>query len=392
MNTEQQPSPGNQEPVPNQGMDRRGFLYLLAGLGGTTLACTVPETLRRIISGEFSPLTESEKRSRIRYGFNTHMSGNPSKYENLDLNAFKVDVLRMRQMGMDAIRFNVWEWELDEIYLQKYDEALKTAKDNGMEVFLVTNVPNLSKNGEDLEGDLKKTRALYERLAGRWKGLVDVWQIFNEPDDHTYDRYQRIQSYAPGYLENLARLVYEADKTIKTIDPAAKTTVNVSMWVDPSADPWVGADNPRFEEVGLFDAVCGFESGGRVDRMCQTIDYISLDPYLDKNTEAINRFPEVIDYFYTRYQKPVVVAELGLPTGDGRFTEEDQGKYISMVIDAIQGGKVRPYALLLYEFRDEAMKAGAEASFGFNRADGTPKPGLVEILEVIQNDEHQPEK
>ena len=257
---------------------------------------------------------------------------------------------------------------------------------------MVTNVPNLSKNGEDPEGDLEKTRTYYERLAGRWNGMVNVWQFFNEPDDHTIDRYQQIKSYAPGYLESVARLVSEANQTIKRIDPNAKTTVNVSMWVDASADPWIGADKPRFEEVGLFDAVCGFEPGSQVDRMCQTIDYISLDPYLDKNIEAINRFPEVIDYFQTRYQKPVVVAELGLPTGDGRFTEEDQGKYISMAIDAIQAGKVRPYALLLYEFRDEAMKAGAEASFGFNRTDGTPKPGIVDVLEVIQNDERQPEE
>jgi hypothetical protein len=193
-------------------------------------------------------------------------------------------------------------------------------------------------------------------------------------------------------LENLAGLVSEANQTIKSIDPNAKTTVNVSMWVDASADPWIGADHPRFEEVGLFDSVCGFEPGSRVDRMCQTIDYISLDPYLDKNIEAIERFPEVIGYFSTRYQKPVVVAELGLPTGDGRFTEEDQGKYIAMAVDSIQGGKVRPYAVLLYEFRDEAMRAGAEASFGFNRADGRPKPGLAGVLEVIRNDERQPEE
>jgi hypothetical protein len=389
MKEQQSQTPFHQDTARIDGLNRRGFLTL-GGLGTAALACTLSEPLRGLVSGELLPLTESEKRSRIRYGFNTHMSGNPTKYENLDLNAFKTDVQRMREMGMDTIRLNVQDSDLNEIYLQQYDEALKTAKDNGMEIFLVTNIPNLSKDGSDMSGDLEKTRAYYKRLAGRWQGLVDVWQIFNEPDDQTYDRYQRIQSYAPGYLENLAGLVTEANQTIKSIDPNAKTTVNVSMWVDASADPWIGADNPRFEEVGLFDAVCGFEPGSRVDRMCQTIDYISLDPYLDEFLEAIEGFPEVIEYFQTRYQKPVVVAELGMPTL--RFGEESQRKYIPMAIDAIQSGKVRPYALLLYEFRDETMKAGDEASFGFNRADGTPKPGLAGVLEVIQNDERQPEE
>lgn len=324
---------------------------------------------------------EAERANRIKYGFNTHMSANPAPGENLTIDAFRQDVDRMASMGMDAIRFNVWEWELNNLGV--YDEAIDYAKNRGLEVHLVTNVPGLSKNGENLEADLLRTRAFYEDMAGRWAGKVDVWQIFNEVDDHHYANYRKIDADVP-YMNNLGELVIAANAVIKAMDPNAKTTVNVSMWV--GADPWIGADSPRLEEVGIFDAACGFEPGSAIDQACQTIDFISLDPYLDTNEEAIRRFPEVIAYFARRYQKPVIIAELGLPTGDGRFTEEDQGEFTARAIDAMQGGLVRPHAILLYEFRDEALNGPAEGSFGFNRADGTPKPGFDDVIDAMAVD------
>lgn len=323
---------------------------------------------------EVMATTETEPRSGIEYGFNTHMSANPTEGENLTLETFKQDVDQMAQMGMKAIRFNVWEWELG--HLDSYDQAIAYAKEKGLTIHLVTNVPGLSENGQDLAGDLEKTNVYYTRLATRWQGQVDVWQIFNEPDDHTYWNYQRIPNapegkspYPPGYLKNFGEIVTEANQAIKAIDQQTKTTVNVSMWV--GSDPWIGAGKPRPEEVLLFNAVA------------EHIDLISLDPYLDINTEAIKRFPEVIEYFHRVYKKPVVVAELGLPTGDGRFSQKDQGRFIGMAIEAMQKGRVKPEAILLYEIRDEAMRAGAEASFGFTDVDGKPKEGLERVLEVI---------
>lgn len=344
---------------------RRDFLNI-GGLtvGGLIVAACSPK--------ESKASLERERLTPIEYGFNTHMSANPSNYENLTLEAFKEDIVRMKEMGMNWVRFNVWEWELAEQYLEKYDEAIKFAHEAGLKVFLVTNVPGLSEKGQNIESDLRATRDYYQRLVPRWKGQVNVWQVNNEPDDHEYDDYARIKNnevYPIGYLAAYSRIVAEASQTIKSIDPEARVTINVSLW--QGSDPGI-----RYEEAALFDAVK------------QSIDYVTLDFYPDTSEEAINTLQNQVAYFHYRYNLPVLVGELGLPTGDGRFSETDQGIFVSKAIDSLQSGRVRPEAILLYEFRDEAMRAGTEASFGFNYADGTPKPGFNQVIEEIKDEQN----
>jgi len=369
---------------------RRDALKALGLIGGgAALAACKP--LREALT---SP--ESESSLPIGFGFNTHMSANPAEVENLTPEAFRQDVETMTSMGMTELRLNVKEWELDEGSLEVYREALKYAKDRGLRVHLVTNVPHLSKEGSDIGSDLEATKAYYERMATKFKGLVDVWQFFNEADDHNIWNYGQIENskgYIEGYLKNFALLVGVANETVKRIDPDSKTTVNVSIWNHPDGDHWVNASGnltPRFEEVGLFDAACGFEPGAPVESICSTIDFISLDIYFDTEYPAIEKLPELIRYFRERYGKPVIVSEVGIPTGgDGRFTPADQAVSISRIIDVLQASEVRPNAVLLYEMRDEYMLAptNAEAHFGFNDYEGNPKEGLDDVIEAIKIDE-----
>ena len=372
-------------------LSRRDFLKVSGILGGGTVLATACKPIQEILTSR-----ESEATLPIRFGFNTHMSANPSEVENLTPEVLREDVNRMVENGMSILRLNVWEWELDERSLEIYKEALGYAKGRGLEIHLVTNVPQLSPNGSDIEGDLEKTKVYYERMTTKFQGLVDVWQFFNEADDHNtwnYGRIENNQVYPQGYLENFGRLVSKANETVKRIDPNARTTVNVSIWNNPNGDQWIdGSGNltPRFEEVGLFDAACGFEPGAPVETICSTIDFISLDIYFDTDYSAIEKLPELIRYFRERYEKPVVVSEVGIPTGgDGRFTPADQARSISRIIDVLQAGDVRPDAVLLYEMRDEYMRAETdpEGHFGFTDYQGNPKEGFNQVLEAIRQDE-----
>src|SRR3989304_2705110 len=263
---------------------RRDFLKAAGlGAGGLLVAACSPEE-----SGASPSSPESDRLTPIEYGFNTHMSANPSEYENLDLAAFMGDVNHMEELGMQWIRFNVMEWELAEKYLKNYDKAITYANEHGLKVSLVTNTPGLSEQGENIEADLGTVRDYYTRLATRWQGKVKTWQINNEPDDHEYDDYQRIENnqvYPGGYLEAFSRIVEEASKTIKSIDQEAKVTVNVSLW--QGSDPGI-----QREEVALFDAVR------------ESIDIITLDVYPDTSEEAIKTLQDQVAYFHYRSDLP----------------------------------------------------------------------------------------
>lgn len=390
-------------------LTRRDFLRLagLASAGAVVSACTpdgvrkmlealaadtpvptepptspVPETTTETprpttASWETVVAPEREPKTQISYGFNTHLSANPAEGENLTLEAFKADIEQMAAMNMEAIRFNIWEWEI--AHLEPYDQVIDFAREKGLAIHLVTNVPRLSPNGENLEEDLAKTRAYYTALASRWQGKINSWQIFNEADDHTYWNYSRIENapegqspYPAGYLDNFGQIVKTANEVIKSIDTSTKTTVNVSLWI--GSDPWLDEGRLPVEEALLFNAVE------------DSIDYISLDIYADTNVEAINKLPDLISNFSLVYGKPVLITELGIPTGDGRFNEQDQAEFVSLAIDAMQAGEIRPEAILLYEYRDEAMKSRTEGSFGFTDIHGNPKPALEEVLEAIYQD------
>ena len=338
-------------------------------------------------------LKELENRgATITLGMNTHMSANPAEIENLDLEAFKADVDKLSREGLGVIRFNVWEWEYPD-YLDAYKDALTYAKERGLKTYLVTNTPHLSADFSDIEGDRQKTIDYYTNLATEFQGLVDVWQIFNEGDDHTHTRYSRIENdkvYPPGYLTHFAEMVKAANRTIKQIDSQAKTTINVSIWNNPEGDMWVkpdGSVEPRFEEVALFDAVCGFPIAGSVpeDAVCENIDLVSLDLYFDTDYGAIRNIPNLVKYFQERYRIPVVLAEVGLPIGgDGRFNVEDQRDSLIAIIESLRDSDVKlgNTELILYEMRDEYMKAPSdpEGYFGFHDYEGEPKSSWQEIL------------
>lgn len=112
--------------------------------------------------------------------------------------------------------------------------------------------------------------------------------------------------------------------------------------------------------------------------------------YFDTDYPAIEKLPDLIAYFKSRYGKPVVISEVGIPAGgDGRFTPLDQAKSISKIVDVLQESPVRPESIILYEMRDEYMKAESdpEGHFGFTDYDGNPKEGWNEVMNAIGVDD-----
>lgn len=377
-------SEGQSEPAPRK-MTRRDFLKITAigsGVAGAALLglsrCD-PQDLLDLVKPK-----EPASTTPIDFGFNTHMRVKHSERENLTVEQFMADVDLMRSRNQTALRFNLRngdvilggdtesiEW--DEEALKKYDEAIDYAKKSGMNIYFVTNVPEYAKD-YSLEDYKKVTRLFYRELAERYEGKIEMWQIFNEPDVHHYTDYHSIQGLPQEYLSSLGEIVKTASDSLKEIDPTAKTTVNASHWVGSGR-------NLGLEEALLFGAVE------------ESIDALTLDFYHDDNVEAIRQFPvNYIGLYKELYGKDIIIGELGLPTY-GRFSQEDQRKYVSMALDAMKGARVRPKAILLYELRDEVLPDDqtndVERNFGFLGVDGQPKPAFESVLERMQPEKRQ---
>jgi len=297
------------------------------------------------------------------YGFNTHMYA--SGISNLNLTTFKQNIDDIASKGLDWIRFNVIDWEVapsvasinwNYVNLAKYDEAINYAKNKGLKIFLVTNVPSWAKS-YSLEKYKTTTQEFYSFLVNRYKDKVDVWQIFNEPNIHNYTDYSTI-ILTTSYLNNLNQIISIARSTIKGIDSDTLITTNVGGY------PYNDILHNQWKE--FFDVVG------------QNLDVLTLDIYPDDNIEIINALENRVNDIKSRYEKPVYIGETGICTGDGRFTESDQGYYVSRYIEEFK--KSGPINIIVYEIQDDNSKVVCEATFGLKHADGTAKASYDVIL------------
>ena len=332
---------------------------------------------------ESSPSPEVIPQSPIEFGFNTHVhSVLDSEQDNMTLDLFKRSVDLLANQNQDWIRFNIRTWEVAQAggeansvefneNIGVYDEAIAYAKEKGLKVFFVTNVPDFAK--EYSHEDYKQVaKDFYTKLAQRYSEQVDIWQIFNEADTHAFRDYSGIgYPLDPKYLQELAEVMQVSADAIKAVDKDAKTTANLSHWVRSGVD---------IIEKGttFFDAIN------------DSIDIVSLDLYTDDSLDEINRLPSIIEYFSKRYNKHVFIAELGLPTAG--FPEEIQGAAITAAIEALKSGNVRPEGVIIYELSDEATAYNAaERSFGVFNIDGSPKDSADDVFVAMQPEEEAEE-
>lgn len=359
-------------------MSRRHFLKGAAAIAGAAFLGRIPGVNRESM---YSPEVLAGKPTE--YGFTTHLYLDTKEGEVLTLDKFKEGVDILQRNNQKWLRFNIWDWETaptgtpdsigwNEENLALFDEAVDYANERGLKINLVTNVPNFAKDYSH-EDYKKVTENYYSFLANRYKDKVSSWQIFNEPNIHSFRDYSfKPSQLTQEYVDDLTEVVSVANKAIKDKDPDALTTVNLSHWVGHGADI-------RREGIKLFDP------------LAPHIDQITLDLYPDDNVLEIKNYPGYVLYFRNRYKKDVVIGELGLPTDGYRFDEGDQAKYVTMALDELQGGLYKPSAILLYQLINETTQQGVQNNFGFITADGRPKEAFSQVIERMQTEESDQE-
>ncbi len=326
---------------------------------------------------QVSPSPERINLSPIKYGFNTHVHAVlDSPEDNMTLENFKRGVDILASNNLDIVRIDIRAKEIADVggspnevrfneNIKVYDEAIRYAKDKGLNIFLVTNVPEFASRYSH-SNYLNVTADFYTKLITRYNEYLDeedVIQIFNEPNKHSFRDHTEISSLlSDNYLQQLSETIETGSKSIKKVNNKVIVTTNLSHWVG------------RGEELTEFGPAFFDEIKG--------IDAISLNLFPDDKEDEIERLPQYIKFFFERYQKPVYLAEIGLPTAV--FSPTSQGDSLSKSIDALKRGEVRPAGIIIHELFDTtASWKEAENSFGIYTSDFSEKESANDVINAM---------
>lgn len=198
--------------------------------------------------------------------------------------------------------------------LETVDTALDLARQAGLTVYLVTagSVPVgiLDASGRDYLGVMTE---YWRGLAMRYGDRVDVWQVFNEADGLHFRTAQSLGDGPPAaYLAELAEVLDAAARTIRSLAPGVRVTTTAGGYPvdDAMEERWA-----RF-----FGAVGG------------PLDVLAVGLYPQADYRSIDSLTSRLERLRSRMDHPVIVAEVGLQTRRGCFTEADQGTFLAATL------------------------------------------------------------
>lgn len=376
-------SPEEQEVPPQQNIqiNRREFLRLVALGGAAAYATARWGELVKFAQATFKSPEKLEP-NPFEVGFTTHAmdvkeNGKPG------LETFKKHIDLLKATNQQWVRLDLRPWHLvkggtpdkidwNEENLQIYEQAINYARGNGLKLFMHVFGPDFA---SDYSPDVyKKVIGSYfgflaDRFTPKNTPVNDVWQIYNEPDFQTFRKYQEFYNLDPKYLAEFADIVKVADTAIKSKNPHAKTTVNLTHFFGA---PWGGPEAFMKRAAKFCDAVAA------------PLDYISFDTYPYRDESEIKALPAYVSFLKNRYKKEVFIAELGAPGGIADYSEDEQAKLISRYLSALRGGKDLPKAVILYELSDEANVSNLPDKMGVLHYNGVPKSSFVAVMQAMQ--------
>lgn len=283
-----------------------------------------------------------------------------------DVARWRADVDMLADHGQTLIRTGVYAWLVAPGSMQWngesaafYREAFGYARERGLAINLV--LPGAPDWSQELpfKEYAEACTWFWTAMRDNYDDQVDLWQPYNEADHSHYQKFtaaprQNSDDYARylgefGYMLGVAQEILGHNGT--------PVTTNLTGW--PMNDE-------REEEWYTV-----------LDAIQPALDVLSIDLYPADNEVEIRRLSERIERVRKRYDKPVFIAEVGLQTTPGSWTESDQRRYVPAAIDQLRTGEL--WGVCLYELRDNESPAG----FGIIGNDGTPKPGFEAVMKAM---------
>lgn len=276
----------------------------------------------------------------------------------VDAERWRADIDTLAEHGQNLVRTGIYAWlvapQPDLWHAEQvafFRDQLTYARDRGLAVNMV--VPGAPDWAQSFEFDrYRQTCAwFWDRMRESFGDQVALWQPYNEADHAHY------RDFTPAtrhelYLGEFAEMLGVARQTLGR--DGTPVTTNLTGW--PMNDE-------REQEWYLV-----------LDAIGHQLDVISIDLYPADNEEQIALLPDRMNRVRERYGKPIFVAEIGLQTTPGSWTEPDQQQYVAAAIEQLRS--VELWGIALFELRDHESRVG----FGIKKADGSFKLGFHDVM------------
>jgi len=235
-----------------------------------------------------------------------------------------------------------------------YREAITYARNRGLLINLVLpGAPDWAQQFNYGEY-VRSCQWFWSGMADHFGDEVSVWQVYNEADSTHYRHFTSVEPTGT-YLSEFSSLVGKAHAILAS--PGSLVTTNLSGW------PMNDQREQHWKTL--------------LDVLAPSMDLVSLDVYPADNLQQIDLLPQRIDRVRGRYGMPVFIAEVGLQTPPGGWTEGDQKRYLTTTIRRLRTSEL--WGICIYQLRDEV----SPAHFGVQRADGSPKAGFTDVMREL---------
>jgi len=256
--------------------------------------------------------------------------------------------------------------------LKYFKEASVYAQSKGLEIYFVVTPPEVP-DDFDFDSYLNITKEYYTRIAQEFTGVI--LQPGNEYDVHNVKNYGTFDhEISDEQMKLYERWLEAATSAIHKVNPSIQITQSLSGYPMniQTIEKWKKIDG----SIGKY------------------VDIYSLDTY-PTSVENAKELPFLVNLFkdYLKEQGKdisVVAAEVGMPTTEGVYTEEQQKEVLTAAIDAYKkdGIKVLPYQLKdePNQKKEKSIFERIEENFGIFRRDGSKKAAADRVIDALKKE------
>lgn len=224
-----------------------------------------------------------------------------------------------------GFRWNELESEKGRYNFKKIDWLIDTALKHNIKILgVIVRTPVWASGTSDPDSppkNIEDWKRFVSTLVSRYKGRVTHWEILNEPD---------IKKFWNGTPEEYMRLLKEAYKTIKEVDPSIKV---VSAGLDGNGEKYID----KLLTLGMAD-------------YC---DIIAFHPYGNTPEDSLKRVKNFLKIMERHgVKRPLWITEVGWQTGGWlrgpsiAKDEEAKARYLKEVFNFLI-----PYADVIFWYR-----------------------------------------
>ncbi|PLS79540.1 MAG: hypothetical protein CYG59_12965 [Chloroflexi bacterium] len=304
------------------------------------------------------------------FGLNSHIASRYPVFDSLEQPAALVNNLSAGWVR-EEVQWHRIEEQPGQFDWTWYDKVFDAHRRNGVNIIgllnpavgWATSEPGDAPNGVSFFPPDPNLFATFAKAAAtRYKGRVQAWEIWNEPENALYWK------PAPNPAA-YAQLLSKASAAIKSVDPGVTVLSGGVVPFDPSFLNAVAAH-------GAWNA----------------FDALSIHPYVDPFTPETAQIDVVgvqnVQTLAARYgRKPIWVTEFGWTTGpcerdpEGRTDDEEQANYLVRAAAMLRGAGAE--RVLWYNFKDHAQPCYGLVRGGGGPTDYAPLKPAARALKVL---------